>query len=260
MPIIDLQRRLHEAGRIRIGERVAARGGKTRPAKLETFRITSQSRRLVEAAAQAWGGKAEKWAESPVGEQWQVTTNATDIAVIIPPEQMAFSQFYELWSGGGCQRRCDGQWEQNTGVACLCDPENRECKPHTRLSVIAADLPGSGLLRLDTQGVYAAMELAGSFELARMIAEASGRSMVPAVLSLRQREVKRPGEPAKKFAVPVLDFDIRPAMALPSGNGAAVELPAAVTPVPAIEAPRTLAEELRSVEQEQQRSARANAA
>ena len=59
MPILTLQRQMRELGRIRTGIQVAgANGGRKRPSKLETFRFTSASRDLVEAAAAAYGGKA----------------------------------------------------------------------------------------------------------------------------------------------------------------------------------------------------------
>lgn len=51
-PILDLQRRLHEAGRIRIGVQVpTGKQGKTRPAKLTTLRFTGQDRRALERVA-----------------------------------------------------------------------------------------------------------------------------------------------------------------------------------------------------------------
>ena len=128
---------------------------------------------------------------------------------------MAFSQWYELWSGGGCQRRCDGRDELITDGPCLCDPDQRECDIHTRLSVMLRDLPGLGLWRLDTQGWNAALELQGAVEILQM---AAGRGqMLPAQLRLEQRMVKRPGQQTRRFAVPVLDVEISPAQLL-SGN------------------------------------------
>ena len=38
-PIISLQRRLREAGRIRLGEKVATKNGKTAPSTLSEFRF-----------------------------------------------------------------------------------------------------------------------------------------------------------------------------------------------------------------------------
>jgi hypothetical protein len=56
MPILTLQRQMRELGRIRTGNQVAAAGGKRARTKLETFRLTSSSRELIEAAAEAYGG------------------------------------------------------------------------------------------------------------------------------------------------------------------------------------------------------------
>ena len=151
--IIGIQRRLAEAGRIRIGEKVQAtrKDGTTtsRPAKLEEFRITSQHKPFLDALAKTYGGRVVKWDDAPTGQQWELRTTAKSLNVIVPPSDMSFSQSYELWSGGGCSRRCDGVTNSILQCPCVCDPENRECKPHTRLSVMFAELPGSGMWRLD---------------------------------------------------------------------------------------------------------------
>lgn len=219
MSIIELQRTIAEAGRIRIGHQVPISGGRTRPAKLDTFRLTSPDRRRIEEAATLFGGTVKAWA-APAGPQWEVITESTEINVIVPPQAMAFSQFYELWSGGGCQRRCDGQTELLSEGDCLCDPETRvelakrgeACDIHTRLSVMIRDLPGLALWRIDTQGYYAARELAGAVEIMAM---AAGRGiLLPARLLLEQRTVKRPGKDGKpqtlRFPVPRLDPGITP--------------------------------------------------
>lgn len=229
--IIDLQRRLAEAGRIRIGQQVASSNGKSRPAKLDTFRLTSPDRLRIQQAAKRYGGTPAEW-QAPAGPQWEVVTEADALNVIVPPSDMAFSQFYELWSGGGCQRRCDGRNESISEAACICDPDNRECSIHTRLSVMLADLSGLGVWRIDTQGYYAALELQGAVEVIQM---AAGRGqMLPARLRLEQRMVKRPGVGTRRFAVPVLDIEVSPAKLL-SGASSFDELDAGAI---AIEAPR----------------------
>ena len=206
MPIIGLQRRLREAGRIRIGQQVAASHGKTRPEKLETFRVTSQDREAIKAVAGLFGGEPREW-DGGSGTQWEVFTDATSLPILLPPTRLAFSQWFELWSGGGCKRRCDGERETISDSPCQCDPDpdKRDCKHHTRLSLILADLDGIGLWRLDTQGFYAATELAGAIEMVELL---GGARIVPGRLMLEQREVKRPDEPPRKFAVPVLDLDL----------------------------------------------------
>lgn len=227
MTIIDLQRGIAEAGRIRIGQQVPTSGGRTRPEKLGTFRLTSSDRRRIEEAAVLFGGEVRPW-EAPAGRQWEVITEAAEMDVIVPPQAMAFSQHYELWSAGGCQRRCDGQTEHLSQQPCLCDPDERECDIHTRLSLMIRDLPGLALWRLDTQGWYAARELAGAVEV---IAMAAGRGiMIPARLLLEQRSVKRPGRDGKpqtlRFAVPRLDPGITPGQLL-LGGGAPDQEPVA---------------------------------
>ncbi len=209
--IIDLQRRISEVGRIRIGQQVASGNGKSRPAKLDTFRLTSPDRNRIHQAAMLYGGHAAEW-QAPAGNQWEVVTETDALPVIVPPSDMAFSQHYELWSGGGCQRRCDGMNESISEGPCLCDPDRRECGIHTRLSVMLRDLPGLGVWRIDTSGYYAAVELQGAVEIVQM---AAGRGqMLPARLRLDQRMVKRPGEATKRFAVPVLDIEVSPAQLL----------------------------------------------
>lgn len=246
--IIDLQRRIAEVGRIRIGQQVTS-GKSKRPAKLDTFRLTSANRTRIEQAAKLYGGQPAEW-DAPAGKQFEVITQADALNVIVPPSDMAFSQHYELWSGGGCQRRCDGQNESISDGPCLCDPDNRDCNIHTRLSVMLRDLPGLGIWRIDTSGYYAAVELQGAVGVLQM---AAGRGqMLPAQLRLEQRMVKREGQ-TRRFAVPVLDIEISPAQLIaspetvrierdtgrildeaPDRNGAtAPELPAApLTPVP----------------------------
>jgi len=236
--IIDLQRRIQEVGRIRIGALVATTTGKKRPAKLATFRLTSPDKVRIDAAAAAYGGTPRQW-DAPSGQQWEVITDTDELAVVVPPSEMAFSQWYETWSAGGCQRRCDGVTELISDQPCLCDPDNRECDIHSRLSVMLTDLAGLGVWRLDTSGYYAAVELAGAVTV---IATAAGQgSMLPARLRITQRQVKRPGEPRRDFVVPTLDVEITPRdlfalagagrqLAVTSGDEG--ELPVLLTPVP----------------------------
>jgi hypothetical protein len=243
MAIIDLQRRLHEAGRIRIGEQVPMADGRRRPAKLERFRFTSANRRAVDAVAAIYGGTVEPWQDGPVEGQWELFTEAVELDVVVPPEQMALTQHYELWSGGGCRRRCDGRSEELSGGPCLCDPDKRECNLTTRLSLMLARVPGVGLWRLETHSFYAALELGGSFEMATLLAEAVGRSVLPGTLRLEQKVVKRPkpSDPQKsvtyRFALPVLDFQVdMAALAVGASPITSSEVTSA-PPLPALPAP-----------------------
>jgi len=218
MPILSLQRQLTEQGRIRIGVQVT-KNGKSRPEKLETFRFTTASRDRADSVASAFGGEVVPWLNDG-RDGWEVITPAKEIPVLIPPGQPV-SQWFELWSGGGCQRRCDGVTEKQSGKACLCpaDPAMRSalsatgqaCKPTTRLNVMLRDVLGVGVWRLESHGFYAAVELAG---MAELLSEANARGVrLPATLRLEQRSAKRDGQ-TRRYAVPVLDVGATPAALL----------------------------------------------
>lgn len=235
MPILTIQRRHRELGRIRAG----AKSAKGAPTKLDTWRLTSAQRNLIEEAARIWGGTVEPW-DSPSGPQFQVITTTDTITVAIPSGQ-SITQWLELWSGGGCQRRCDGEREILSDSPCLCDdpndPDRRDCQPTTRFNVMLPELSDLGQWRLESHGFYAAAELGG---IADLLAQA-GAAYVPARLRLEQRTVKRNGR-TNRFAVPVVelpDFRLSDILATIGsdhfGNTPAVSAPGAV---PAIEAPR----------------------
>jgi hypothetical protein len=200
MPILNLQLSQAETGRIRLGMKVASGRG-TRPTKLDRFRFTSPRKNLIEKIAELYGGEVREWQPPRGAGQWEVVTSATDIPVVVPPQDPAESQWLELWSAGGCQRRCDGQTEKISGQACMCDPDpaRRDCKMHTRLRVMLEDGPGLGAWRVDTGSYYAATELPG---IAQLLAQAQGA--IPGRLVLDQRTVVRDGK-TKNFVVPVLD-------------------------------------------------------
>jgi hypothetical protein len=198
--IIELQRRMVEAGRIRAGDRVAAANG-TRPNKLDKWRLTSKDKQRLDLAAELWGGEVHVWADR-AGE-YELYTQTDALPIMLLPGQLP-TTWYELWSKGGCQRRCDGQHELISDSACLCG-EERECKPMTRLSVLLPDLPGIGSWMLSSTGWNAAAELAGAADLLQR-ASAQG-VLIPARLRLEQRHQVKGGE-TRRFAVPVIDLDV----------------------------------------------------
>ena len=180
------------------------RNAKGYPSRLEHWKLTSRDQVRLQAAAQSYGGKVEPW-EGHEG-QFSLHTETDALPILLLPGQ-TLSSFYELWSGGGAQRRCDGVTEMLSDGPCLCDPDKRECKPHTRLQVLLPDVPGLGCWRLDTTGYYAAVELAGTVDLLEM---ATGRGvLLPARLRIDQRSVLRDGQ-TRRFPVPTLDIDVRP--------------------------------------------------
>jgi hypothetical protein len=213
MPILELQARMYERGRIRIGQKVATSGGRSRPEKLDRFRFTSAARENLEPIAAAYGGTVQQWTPDDGRVQWEVVTDSARIPILVPPNPV--TQWLELWSGGGCQRRCDGVRDVISDSPCLCDPdpEKRQCKPTTRLNVILRDMPGIGVWRLESHGWNAAVELPG---LASFVARADG--MVPAFLTLEERVTKKDGK-TNRFMVPGIDVEITPSQLLASGNG-----------------------------------------
>lgn len=234
---LEEQRRLVEVGRIRLGEK----GERGRPVKLSEFRLTSASRELLEQAARLYGGEVDAWNDPAVGPQFQLATTARELDVLIPPGPSVCSQWMELWSGGGCQRRCDGIHELIGDTACKCpeDPEDRAelaakgkaCKATTRLSLILPRVGGLGVWRLESHGWNAAVELPATLDLARAIAAGL---MMPATLALDARTKKRNGE-TNRFVVPVLRLNVSVAAlsdagAVQLGAGAAAALPSAELP------------------------------
>jgi len=213
MPILELQRQLRQLGKIRTGNQVAASGGRKRPSKLETFRLTSKSRDLIEVAAEVYGGRVVAWDNPGGGPEFEVITGSAVLDIVIPPGEPV-SQWMELWSGGGCLRRCDGATNVLTMTPCACpkDVEQRlelaakgeACKTTTRLNVILPALPDLGSWLLESHSYYAAVELAGAAEI---LAMASARNvLIPARLRLEQREKKIPGKPTNRYAVPIIEF------------------------------------------------------
>lgn len=217
-PVHGITRRMREIGRIRMGDQVAYVDDKGREKKrahrLDEFRLTSTSRALLEQAAAAFGGEVTPWPEAPVEGSWQLYTTSRSLPIAIPPSAEPYTIWYELWSGGGCQRRCDGETVtvstekglQTTGCLCDPDPEERECKLTTRVNVMLPDIPVLGVWRLESHGYYAAVELPGILEI---ISSAAAQGLIlPGELRIEQRRVKRPGQPPKEFPVPVIDLQV----------------------------------------------------
>lgn len=255
MSVLDLQRRGQQIGRIRIGQQIATDKGKMRPARLDTFRFTTQSRPTADAVASLYGGTVREW-----NSEWEVITGKSAIGVTVPPRDQVVSQFYEMWNKGGCIRRCDSQTEQISGGPCLCphaeDPSDEDevsrkalersalasksppeaCKIQTRISVMIPDLPGLGVFRLDTGSYYAAVEIGDAAALMEMARDRG--VFLPAVLRIEQRSRVAGGQ-TKKYPVPVLEV-LATFRQIASGELEAAGITAQLPPAPA-EAPKAIA-------------------
>lgn len=235
MPIITTQRRMAEHGRIRLGQQVPTSNGRTRPDKLDRFRFTSGSQRLIDEIAAKYGGAARKWDNAGKAE-WEVVSDARSIPVIVV--KGGFSQWHELWSKAGCLHRCDGE-KDVTGT--YCDPDDPQHKaaiekPTTRLSVMLSEIESLGVWRMESHGWNAAAELPSMAELAQVVGD-----LVPATLSLAERSsvIETPkGPQTSRFVVPVLDLHVTKArlVELVGGPGGAPQIEGAASNARQIEA------------------------
>jgi hypothetical protein len=248
MPAIDIQRRGQQIGRLRIGQLVPAKEpGKMKPARLDTFRFTTQSRHNAYAIAELYGGEVRDW-----NGQYEVITAQNEIGVTVPPRDEVVSQWYEMWTKGGCQRRCDSQVEQRSGKPCMCphaeDPDDleqveraalerarlakmnppRACKLVTRISVQIPDLPGLGVFRIDTGSYWAAVEIGDAADLMQMARDQG--VFLPAILRIEHRQRVKDGQ-TTRFPVPVLEV-LATFREIATGQVAAAGIAAQLPPAP----------------------------
>jgi hypothetical protein len=246
MPIITTQRRMAEQGRIRLGTKITGerRDGSTytRPGKLEKFRFTSPSERLITEIANTYGGDARPWDNDGKAE-FEVLSEATAIPVIVV--KGGFSQWHEFWTKGGCQHRCDGEKDV---AGNFCDPQDPNHlaaieKPTTRLSVMLSEIESLGVWRMESKGWNAAAELPSMAELAMHVGD-----LVPATLGLAERSSiiqTDKGPQTSRYVVPFLDLHVtkQRLVEIVGGPGGAPALEAAGSGPAAIEAPKQEAEQ-----------------
>jgi hypothetical protein len=202
-----IQRRMMTLGRVRMGEKSSSGA----PKKLDTFRFTSASAELLASVAAKYGGTVKPWQGAPDEGYFEVVTETAELDIVLPPvfaqadgaPTVPYSQWLELWSAGGCQRRCDGVTEAISGEACMCDPDARQCQITTRISFLMPDIRGLGVWRLDSHGWNAAAELPGTLEILHQAA-AQGK-FIPATLRIEHRTKKSDGQ-TRRFIVPVVEL------------------------------------------------------
>lgn len=227
MPILDLQKRARELGRIRTGNK----GAKGQPQRLEKFRLTSASRALLERVAELYGGTVREWDNGGL-TQFEVYTEATRLPILVPPQPV--SQWYEAWTAAGCKHRCDGVNDMISGEPCRADDPlhvQAQSHPTTRLKVVLRDVEGLGVWRLESHGWNAAVELP---DVAEFLSQGAG--YVDGWLALEERRTKSigaDGQPlTRRFLVPVIEVDVTPAELL-AGKGR-ISAPALGGPVKAL--------------------------
>lgn len=209
MPIDNIPRRFRELGRLKFGEDLG-----DRPTQLRTWRLTSPNLDLIWAAARLWGGQPGEPRANTQRDIYEVTTEAEELEVLVPLQDVAAGQWWEHWTAGGLQRRCSGtalvEFDDNEPdgwrkvAPCVCEDENgpRICKPTTVLRVLLPQLPDLGVWRLTTRSIYAAQEL--PVAVGYLLGSHPDRTTAPAVLGLDHRSSKKPGQGRHDFTVPVL--------------------------------------------------------
>lgn len=233
VPISDLSRRLPEAGRIRAGVKT----GKAMKA-LSNFRFTSHDETALGQLAEMYGGDVVPWSEPKAAAgQFELITTSPEIRVVLPPDPLGGTPIYELWSGGGCERRCDGVTAQvlqqgqdgleNVDVPCLCSAKGEvSCNVITRLSVIIPEVKFAGVWRLDTKSWNAAQDLPGMVDMVQSTMQTHGLSY--ALLGLQQKRSVQAGE-TRRFTVPVLSLPVS-IETLAAGGSRLGELPSQSLP------------------------------
>jgi hypothetical protein len=223
----NIQARAAEHGRLRTGYTQGKR-----PMRSATWVITSHSEEHVRTAATLWGGEPEQW--QPLNStitQWRVITKASSIEALITPGD-PLNQYNEMWSAGGCQRRCDGVTELLSRQSCICAARFGEdwhqqkkgtvCSTTSRLNVMLPDLSGMGMWRAETHSFYAASEWGGMVDM--VLKGTGGDGFVPVTLRIEPRQVVREGQ-TKKFPVVVVELrGVTPRQALAGPLTAAVAL------------------------------------
>jgi len=230
--------RAPEQGRIRLGVKTE-RAMKS----LDTFRFTSLDKSAIEQIASIYGGEVKPWTPPrSKQEQWEVITTSSEIRVYLPPHSI--DVWYEEWSAGGCQRRCNGVTAEVPmktpdgmdidTVPCLCqDESSMACAPYTRLRVLLPEIRFGGVWRLESKGWNAANEMPG---MAGMMEQMSAIGLAECQLVLEKR-TKISGGQTRHFVVPRLTMDASPQEIMAGGGQAtALEDPSPSIAVPVLAA------------------------
>ncbi|MFD5058224.1 hypothetical protein [Streptomyces sp. NPDC058394] len=252
--ILTDQKQARELGRLRTGWSVPNPDPKKRPrpVKSKTWVLSSHAEHYVAAAAEAWGGKVERWQPQGNGApQFRVITEAEQIDALLPPGD-PLSQNNEMWNKGGCMRRCNGQTELISRQPCLCMREfgedwyllrqdtykkDKVCAATSRLSVVLEDMPDVGVWRAETHSFYAANEMAGTVDM--VLSGTGGEGVVPVTLRIEPR-TRVAGGQTKHFPVVVVEVrgERHRSRDGPGQDLAGGDDPSGSRAVAAIEAPR----------------------
>lgn len=208
MPITDIQRNHAPVFSVRFGEKQG-----NRPVKLMgKIRVTSSNRNVVQAFVDQYGGEVRQWEEG-----WEAYLPRTDLPIMVLPGQ-SIQQWWELYKGGTCDRRCDGETETLSGKPCIC-PSNIDeriadkysCSPMTRLTFLCPEVEILGAGSLVTHGKIAAETLPQAVSVAE--AALARGEMVPATLRAVQKVGKN-----RQYVIPQIEITGTSLLQLMSGS------------------------------------------
>lgn len=228
VPIASLGRRLPELGRIKDGVKTD-RAMKA----IEHLRFTSQDPIALQQVADALGGTVVPYSDPKSDDTHELLTTSAETPVILPPDPLGGTPMYELYSGKGRDRWCDGvtceQYRDGPDgpepydVKCLCaEAEELTCRPTIHLAVILPFTRLGGTWRWTTHSYNAAVELPGMVEAIQGL---QSRGLTRGVLRIDNRTQTIAGQ-TRHFKVPVLGVDAT-ADELASGQATLGALPAA---------------------------------
>lgn len=220
IPIASLTRRLPELGRIKDGvkgpEKISKRTGNPYqdPEAIGTLRFTSQDPKALAQVAAELGGEVVPYSDPKSTDTHELITPVAETRVILPPDPLGGTPMYELYTGGGRERWCDGitceQWRKGPDgpepyeVECLCAAaEELTCKPTVHLSVILPFTRLGGTWRWTTHSHNAAQELPAMVDA---IQSMQAKGLTRGVLRVDSRTQTIAGV-TRHFKVPVLGVD-----------------------------------------------------
>lgn len=237
VPIHELRRSLATVGRIRTGRKTSSRSGKDRPQGIETFRFTSSDPASLEQVAELYGGTVRPWNDPASPDTHELYTDVNEIRIALPRDPL--TQWYELWEGGGCMRRCDGvtcSMLQGGGpdggepieVACPCAGWGQlACEKKTRLSVLLPEVRLLGTWRYDSGSEIVAEQLPAAVDLIQGAAQITGiQRAVMRLVRVHGRGGRR------KYTIVQLGLE-ESLEGLLAGRAQLTALPGAGTPPPA---------------------------
>ena len=211
IPIKNLARRLPELGRLKDGVKVA---GKGQPKAIDTLRFTSQDPKALAQVAAELGGEVVPYKDPKSTDTHELITPVAETRVILPPDPLGGTPMYELYSGGGRERWCDGEtcekWRKGPDgpepfeVECECaEAGELTCRPTIHLSVILPFTRLGGTWRWTTHSHNAAQELPAMVDA---IQSMQAKGLTRGVLRVDSRTQTIAGV-TRHFKVPVLGVD-----------------------------------------------------